>query len=116
MTQVIMLFLFPIGLYFYFFVERKARPKYQKVFDDFQEKVKNDSTLSNEEKIEQYKEMLQYNGYTIVASTKTSIKGQKRIFYMSLLAMGMGLYLVGAVVYLIYYFWIQKPHVIRYEL
>ena len=50
MTQVIMMFFFPIGIYFYFFVEKKNRPKYQKTFDDFQIDIKNNSTLNDEEK------------------------------------------------------------------
>ena len=115
MSQVIMLLLFPIGFYFYFFVERKQQPKYQKVFDDFQIKIQDDIVLSNEEKMKKFEDMLRHNGYIITESTRTSIKGEKRIFYASLLAMGLGLYFVGVLVYLIYYFWIQNPHVVLYE-
>ncbi|HFQ62365.1 MAG TPA: hypothetical protein ENK39_08750 [Epsilonproteobacteria bacterium] len=116
MSQLIMLFLFPIGLYFYFFVERKEKFKYQKVFDDFQIKIKDNIALNNEQKMQQYEEMLRHNGYNITSSTRTRIQGEKRIFYASLLAMGLGLYFVGALVYLAYYFWIQKPHVVVYEI
>ena len=116
MSQVIMMFLFPIGLYFYFFVERKDKPKYQKVFDDFQEKIQNDDSLSSEEKMRKYEDMLRQNGYTIVDTTRTSIKGEKRILGMSLLAMSIGAYYVGVFVYLAYYFWMQKPHVVEYEI
>ena len=115
MSQVIMMFLFPIGLYFYFFVERKDKPKYQKIFDDFNVKIQNDTTLTNEEKMRQYAEMLRQNGYKIVESSRTQIKGEKRILSMSLLAMSIGLYYVGVLVYLAYYFWIQKPHVVEYR-
>ena len=115
MSQVIMMFLFPIGLYFYFFVERKDKPKYQKIFDDFNVKIQNDKTLTNEEKMRQYAEMLRQNGYKIVESSRTQIKGEKRILSMSLLAMSIGLYYVGVLVYLAYYFWIQKPHVVEYR-
>ena len=115
MSQVIMIFLFPIGLYFYFFVERKERPKYQKVFDDFQEKIQNDVNLNYEEKMRQYEDMLRKNGYTIIDATRTSIKGEKRILSMSLLAMSIGAYYVGVFVYLAYYFWIQKPHVVEFK-
>ena len=116
MSQVIMMFLFPIGLYFYFFVERKDKPKYQKVFDDFQEKIQDDDSLSSEEKMRKYEDMLRQNGYTIVDATRTSIKGEKRILSMSLLAMSIGAYYVGVFVYLAYYFWMQKPHVVEYEI
>jgi hypothetical protein len=115
MSQVIMMFLFPIGLYFYFFVERKGKVTYQKVFDDFQVKIKNDKHLTNEEKMHKYEEMLHQNGYKIVDITSTSIKGERRILSMSLLAMSIGAYYVGVFVYLAYYFWIQKPHEVVYE-
>jgi len=116
MSQVIMMFLFPIGLYFYFFVERRDRPKYQKIFDDFGESIQNDSTLTNAQKIQKYNAMLRQNNYTIVESTQTKVRGEKRILSMSLLAMSIGAYYVGAFVYLAYYFWIQKPHVVEYRI
>ena len=116
MSQVIMIFLFPIAVYFYFFVECRDRPKYQKVFDDFGVNIKENSTLSNAEKKEHYIQMLTQNGYTITQNTKTQVVGEKKILSMSLLAMGIGAYFVGAFVYLGYYFWIQKPHVVVYEI
>jgi len=115
MSQVIMMFLFPIGLYFYFFVERRDRPKYQKIFDDFGESVQKNSTLTDAQKIEKYNAMLRQNGYTIVESSKNKVRAEKRILSMSLLAMSIGAYYVGAFVYLAYYFWVQKPHVVEYE-
>jgi hypothetical protein len=66
--------------------------------------------------MQQYKEMLQQNGYTIVETTANSIKGGKLILSTSLLAMSVGVYYVGMFVYLAYYYWMQKPHVVRYEL
>ncbi|MCF6244647.1 MAG: hypothetical protein L3J43_06385 [Sulfurovum sp.] len=115
MSQVIMLLLFPIGLYFYFAYELKSMPAYQKTFDAFEQKIREDSTLSNDEKQKLYTQMLEKNGYTIVKRSTSGVKGQKRIFYMSLLAMGLGLYFVGAVVYLIYFFFFQKPHVVEFK-
>jgi len=115
MSQVIMIFLFPIGFYFYFFVERKNKPKYQKIFDDFQLKVQNDARLSDKEKTEQYTNMLRHNGYTIVDTSPSMIKGEKRLLSMSLLAMSIGAYYVGVLVYLAYYFWLQKPHSVEYN-
>ena len=115
MSQVIMMFLFPIALYFYFVVERKDKPKYQKVFDDFSVKIQNDNRLTDKEKITQYKQMLQQNGYEITEVSSSKVKGEKRILSMSLFAMGIGVYFVGVLVYLAYYFWVQKPHVVEYE-
>jgi len=115
MSQLIMMFLFPIGLYFYLVHERKYRPEYQKVFDDFGAKISADSTLSDAQKKERYIQMLKHNGYTIAASTETKVKGEKRVLSMSLLAMGVGAYFVGTLVCLAYFFWVQKPHVVEYE-
>ncbi len=114
MSQVIMMFLFPIGLYFYFFVEKRDRPKYQKIFDDFGVKVKHDSKLSDTQKKEQYTQMLEKNGYKITQNTSTQVRAEKKILSMSLLAMSIGAYYVGVFVYLGYYFWVQKPHVVMY--
>ena len=115
MSQVIMWFLFPIGLYFYFFVERKNRPTYEKVFTDFEASVQSNTSLSNTQKTQQYKEMLRKNDYKIIETTPTSITGEKRIFSMSLFAMSAGLYLVGVVFYLLYWYYIQTPHRVTFH-
>ena len=116
MSQVIMILLFPIGLYFYFFVEKKARPAYDKVFTDFEEEVQSDSKLSQSEKLQRYKEMLLKNDYSITKTTATSVTGEKKIFSMSLFGMSVGAYYVGAIVYLLYFFYIQKPHIILFDI
>ena len=115
MTQVIMLFFFPIGLYFYFFVEKKNRPKYQKTFDDFQINIKNNSTLNDEEKKNLYRDMLVKNKYKITQLSKTVVIGEKRIFSMSLFIMSLGLIYVGVIFYLLYYFFMQDAHVVKFE-
>ena len=110
MSQVIMWFLFPLGLYFYFFVERKNHPAYEKVFTDFETLIQNNTHLSDAQKIQQYKEMLLKNEYKIIETSSTSIVGEKRIFSMSLFAMSAGLYLIGVVFYLLYWYYLQRPH------
>jgi len=110
MSQVIMLLLFPIGLYFYFFKERPARPRYYQVFTDFEAKVQNKTTLSDAHKIQLYQEMLEKNDYKIVEITPRTVIGEKRIFSMSLFAMSAGLYFVGVVFYLLYWYYLQTPH------
>ena len=114
MSQVIMIFLFPIGLYFYFFVEKKERVKNQKIFDDFKESIKSNTKLSSSEKKELYIQMLEHNDY-IITSSENTVLGEKKLFSMSLLAMGAGLYMVGMVFYLLYYYWVQKPHIVEYR-
>jgi len=110
MSQVIMLLLFPIGLYFYFFVEKKARPAYEKVFSDFEEKIQSEQGLAQSQKLQRYREMLVKNDYKITDTTVLSITGERKIFSMSLFAMSVGAYYIGAVVYLLYFFYMQKPH------
>ena len=116
MTQVIMLFFFPIGLYFYFFVEKKNRPTYQKTFDDFQLEISNNISLDDEQKRDIFRDMLLQNRYKITQLNKSVVRGEKRIFSMSLFIMSLGILYVGVVFYLIYYFWIEKPHVVEYEI
>ena len=115
-SQVIMLLLFPIGLYFYLVVESKQKIAYQKVFDDFQEQIKKNDSLTQHEKLHLCEEMLKKNGYTILEHTEKRVKGEKKILSMSLLAMSIGVYYVGMFFYLAYYYWIQKPHVVKYEI
>lgn len=116
MTQVLMMLLLPIGLYTYFFVERKNKLLYQHTFDSFAEKISKDKYLSNEEKMQRYKAMLLTNGYTIVKSTKTSIVGERKILSLGLMMIGAGLYLVGLLIYILYYYTMQKPHIVKYEI
>ena len=110
MSQIIMLFLFPLGLYFYFFKERPSRPTYNKVFSDFEKKIQRKNVLSRNEKLENYEMMLLKNDYKIIEKTSTFVVGEKTIFSMSLFTIGVGLYFIGAVFYLLYFFYIQKPH------
>ena len=116
MSQVIMLLLFPIGLYFYFFKERPSHPAYNKVFTDFEAKIQNDHSLLDTEKMKHYKEMLLKNEYKIIETSPTSIVGKKRIFSMSLFAMSIGFYYIGAVMYLLYFYYFQKPHSVTFTL
>jgi hypothetical protein len=116
MSQVIMIFLFPIGFYFYFFVERKNRHEYQQTFDDFQKKISQSRKLSQEEKLEHFQAMLINNDYKICKETLDSIEGEKKIFSMSLFTMTLGIFFVGAVFYLLYFYYIQEPHTMVYKI
>jgi len=116
MSQVIMLLLFPIGLYFYFFKERPSRPAYNKVFTDFETEIQEDTNLLETDKIQHYKEMLRKNDYKLVKTTPTCIVGEKRIFSMSLFAMSVGFYYIGAVIYLLYFYYFQTPHRVTFKL
>ena len=116
MSQVIMMLLFPIGLYFYFFKERPSRPAYNKVFTDFETEIQDDTNLLKTDKIQHYKEMLRKNEYKITETTSSCIVGEKRIFSMSLFAMSVGFYYIGAVIYLLYFYYFQTPHKVTFKL
>jgi len=116
MTTILMLLMFPIGLYVYFKKEKKDNRLYQSVFDDFELKTVNRKNLNNQEKIELFERMLEQNGYKIVEVTETTVKGQKKILSMGLMMMGTGIYIVGLFLYLLYYFYWQKPHEIVFKL
>ncbi|RUM71116.1 MAG: hypothetical protein DSZ07_01220 [Sulfurovum sp.] len=116
MTTILMLLMLPIGLYVYFGKEKKDRKVYQAVFDNFELNTANRTNLSNREKIELFEQMLEQNGYKIVHVTETSVKAQKKILSMGLMMIGTGVYIIGLFVYLLYYFYLQKPHEIIFDI
>ena len=116
MTTVLMLLMLPIGLYVYFGKEKKDREVYQAVFNDFELKIAKRKELSNKEKIELFEQMLEQNGYNVVEVTDTTVKAQKKILSMGLMMMGIGIYIVGLLLYLVYYFYLQKPHEIIFDI
>jgi hypothetical protein len=110
------MFLFPIGLYTYFFIERKTKKEYQKVFDDFQVDTLSKSELSNKEKINFFEQMLLQNEYEVTEITESRVIGEKKVLSLAFIFMGLGLYIVGLFFYLAYYFWLQKPHRVEFSL
>jgi len=110
-----MIFLFPIGLYFYFFVERKNRATYQKTFDDFGDKISKNTTLTDNQKLNKYINMLTNNDYKITTNNSKMIIGEKKIISMSLITMGIGTYFVGLIIYIIYFKFFQKPHIVEFS-
>ena len=114
MTTIIMLFLFPIGLYTYFVVEKKTKKEYQKVFDNFQESTSLSTKYTHEEKLNRFEQMLEQNGYEVVSVSKNRVVGEKKVLSMGLILIGLGVYMVGLFFYLAYYFWFQKPHRVEF--
>ena len=116
MTTILMMFLFPIGLYTYFVIEKKSKKEYQKVFDDFQIKTSSNSKLEAKDKINLFEQMLLQNEYEVTELTESNVIGEKKVLSLAFIFMGLGLYLVGLFFYLAYYFWLQKPHRVRFSL
>ena len=112
MTTIIMIFALPIGL-FLLLGEKKAQATYQAIFDDFYKTVKNEN-LDKTKKIEVFEDMLTKNHYAIKA-TADEVIGEKKIFSVGWLFIGIGSLYVGLLVYIVYYLYFQKPHVVRFE-
>jgi len=115
MTTLLMMLLFPIGIYTYFFIERKTKREYQKVFDDFQLSTLSNTELSNKEKIALFEQMLLQNEYKIVEVTGSTVVGEKKVLSMAFIFMGLGVYIVGLFFYLAYFFWFQEPHRVEFS-
>lgn len=114
MNTIIMIFALPIGI-FLLLGEKKARAKYQAVFDDFYQDTSS-KKYAKEEKISLYEEMLVTNHYTITGKNKEAVIGEKKIFSIGWLFMGVGTLYVGLIVYILYYLYFQKPHVVRFKI
>jgi len=115
MNTIIMIFALPIGI-FLLMGEKKARAKYQAVFDNFYKNIQSED-YTDEKKIELFKEMLETNHYK-VKTTKTEVIGEKKIFSIGWMFIGIGTLYVGllVLVYIVYYLYFQKPHVVRFKL
>jgi hypothetical protein len=108
--------MFPIGLYVYYAIEKKDNKVYQAVFDDFYLETLKSKKLTEHEKIVRFEKMLEQNGYKIIEVSDTKVVAQKKILSMGLMMIGIGIYFIGLLVYLLYYFHIQKPHEIVFAL
>lgn len=115
MTTLIMLFLFPIGLYTYFVIEKRTKKEYQAIFDNFQSETSDNANYTDTQKIERFEQMLLQNDYEIKELTQTSVVGEKKVLSLAFIFMGLGLYIVGLFFYLAYFFWFQKPHRVEFK-
>jgi len=112
MTTIIMLFALPIGI-FMLLGEKKAMAKYQAIFDDFYQDTKNQN-YSQMQKIDLYEKMLYKNDYVIVEKSQDKVVGEKKIFSVGWMLIGVGTFYVGLLVYIVYFLYFQKPHVVRF--
>jgi uncharacterized membrane protein YukC len=110
-----MIFALPIGIYI-LLQEKKGKSKYQAVFDGFFKKIEDENSLSKKEKIEILSDMLYKNGYEITQMSKELVRGEKKIFSVGWLFIGVGTLYIGLIVYIIYFLYFQKPHVVLFEL
>ncbi len=115
MNTIIMIFALPIGIYL-LMQEKKSMQKYQAIFDDFYQKVNTDSSLNTQEKLNLLEKMLYQNNYKITKKEKNSVTGEKKIFSIGWLFIGIGTFYVGLIFYILYYLYMQKPHVVNFML
>lgn len=115
MTAVIMLISLPVGVYM-LFIERREMRKYKAIFDNFYNKVYHDNSFSKEEKIKLFQDLFRKNHYEVVETTSKCVKAEKKLFSMGWFFVGTGTLYVGLIVYIVYYFYFQKPHVVVFEI
>ena len=115
MTTVLMLLMFPIGLYTYFVIEKKDKEKYQAVFDNFQVTI-NNKNISDAEKLKFFDLMLEQNSYEIIEENESVVIGEKKVLSMGLMMIGLGIYIIGLFIYLFYFYYFQKPHRVEFRL
>ena len=111
---VLVWFAIPIGIYTLIF-ERKSKKKYNALFDDFYQKTINNPKLSQEEKHAHMVELLTRNGYELQEETPHKVVGEKKILSLGWIILGIGFLYVGVIFYLGYYYLMQKPHRLVYE-
>lgn len=116
MTTILMLVMFPIGLYVYFGREKQDKITYQKVFDDFYKKTLHNKNLTNSQKLLRFEQMLEQNAYEVVEVTESRVVAKKKVLSLGLMMMGLGVYIIGIFVYLFYFYFLQKPHKVVFEL
>jgi len=110
-----MIFSFPIGIYI-LLGEKKNMQKYQAIFDDFYNNIINDDEIDDKAKIDLFQDMLYNNRYEIVHADKQKVIGEKKIFSVGWMFIGIGTVYIGLIIYIIYYFYFQKPHRVEFAL
>ena len=111
---VLIWFAIPIGIYTLIF-EQKSKKKYQQLFEDFYMQTMNNPKLSQSEKYHLVLQLLEKNGYKIVEESTSQIIGEKKILSLGWIILGLGLFYVGVIFYLLYYYFMQKPHRLIYR-
>ncbi len=112
MTTIIMMFILPLGIVFYFF-DKKTKKMNKKIFDEHVLKIQA-SELTQKEKLNIIDEMYYQNGYKIVQKTQDLLVVEKKHFNLGVLFIFFGLLTYfGLPLYYIYYRFILKPEEIR---
>jgi len=115
MTTILMIFILPLGIAFYFF-DKRTRRENQIIFDTYVSKIKH-SDLSDKEKLLNIDNMYYENGYKRVLLDDTCLIVDKKHFNLGVLFIFFGLAnYFGIMLFLIYYKYILKPNRLTIEL
>jgi uncharacterized membrane protein YukC len=110
---VLVWFAIPIGIYTLLF-EKKSKKKYDALFEEFYQKTLNNKKFSQKEKHDLMLQLLERNGYNLIEETPNKIIGEKKILSLGWILLGIGFIYIGVLFYLVYYYFIQKPHRLIY--
>ncbi len=113
MNTLIMLFALPIGIVWRFY-EKKAMRRYEAIFEEFYDKVRHDETLDPKAKRELLEEMLYQNRYSVTHPNPSCVRGEKKIFSIGWMFIGIGTFYIGLILYVLWFFYFQKPHTVTF--
>jgi hypothetical protein len=106
--MIFLVLLIPIGIIVYIY-ERRVFKENRLILQGYiRQEISENKDLNLEQKIQRTQKLLDNNNYKVVKKDGNSIIGQKKIFSVGLLFIGM------FVLYIIYYYLFQKPDEIGY--
>ena len=115
MSLVITLFSIPIGILL-LINEYRNFHKYEAIFSDFLLEVQADDRLDDKAKLARLRAMLEHNYYQVLWISENQIAAEKKLFSPGWLSIGVGIAFIGVLIYMIYYFKFQKPHMVTFTL
>lgn len=104
--MIVIFLLAPVGAILFYFEFRRDRLN-RKILRGATLDILRDNSLSKIQKREQIEKLFRVNRYTILESKDEYIVISKREFSLGLTLMSASLFLVGVLIYLIYYFKIE---------
>ncbi len=105
-----MLFVLPLGILFYFF-DKKTRKENEKLFESFEQRLRDQNDLSREQKLQRLDEMYYANGFRRVLLDESHLIVEKKFFNLGVLLILFGLMsYFGILFYIIYYRYFLRPY------
>jgi hypothetical protein len=109
MTTVLLLLTLPLGLLLLWF-DKKNVAEAEYMFEAFTEQLRHDESLSAQEKVARADEMFWHNGFRRVEKSAHHLVVERKHFNMGILVIAFALLnYIGVLLYLGYYFLLQKP-------